>query len=154
MEEYKGIDENATGAKARLEKATVRKNKSDKSDKKTKTSILLVASGVILAIVLLLAVVFFGNDSAKGTWELYSIEQGGNAIEGEALEAQYGGKILYHLNSDESLVVVQLGQEIIGTWTEEEDIVFFHYSSSVKELHRDGDTMILEQNGGVYTFIR
>lgn len=124
------------------------------SEIKNNKNILPIVAIVSVIIAIVTIILLFSNDSAKGTWELYSIEQGGNKIEGEELEAQYGGKVLYNLNEDGTLVVIQLGQEIEGTWSEEEDTVFFHYSSSVKELHRDGDTMVLEQNGGIYIFIR
>lgn len=116
--------------------------------------VLIIGGMLALVIAIILGVLLFGSNSAKGTWELYSIEQGGNIIDGADLEAQYGGKVLYNLNSDGTLVVLQLGQEIEGTWTEEGNTVFFHYTSSLKELVRDGNTMVLEQNGGIYTFIR
>lgn len=124
------------------------------SEIKNNKNILPILAVVSVIVAIITIILLFSNDSAKGTWELYSIEQGGNIIEGEELEAQYGGKVLYNLNDDGTLVVVQLGQEIQGEWSEEESSVYFHYSSSAKELVREKDTMILEQNGGVYTFIR
>lgn len=154
-EEESGIDLNASGAKARLERATVSRQKSVKKRSliKKKQGMFLVSVSVLI-VVLVVALMVFLADSAEGMWEVYSIERGEKIIEAEDLEDQYGGKILYNLKNDGTLVVEQLGQEIETTWSEEGDTVYFHYSSGLKELHRDGDTMVLEQNGAIYTFIR
>lgn len=121
-----------------------------------KSNIKVIVGLAVVVLVLLSAAAFMllGSSSAKGTWELYSIEQGTSVIEGEDLEVQYGGKVLYNLNDNGVLVVEMLGQDIEGTWSEDGDTVIFHYSSSVKELHRDGKTMTLEQNGATYTFVK
>lgn len=155
MDKKKQVEVNKMSDKSKPDKAIEVEIKEQESKiKVNKNKVLAIAGIVVILIGLVISFTLSAGNSAQGVWELYSIEQGGNIIAGEDLEVQYGGKVLYNLNSDGSLVVTQLGQEIVGTWSEEENTVFFHYSSSIKELQRDEDTMILEQNGGVYTFVR
>jgi hypothetical protein len=104
---------------------------------------------------LLIVFLFVGcGQQVTGTWTLHSMEQNGVLTEGDELDAIYGGTIEYVFKSDGTLIVKMMGQEVEGVWEQKEDIVTITYNDLVSELTKNGDELILEQNGITFTIVR
>ena len=94
------------------------------------------------------------GQQVTGTWELDSMDQNGAVIEGDEPDAIYGGPIEYVINSDGTITVKIMGQETEGTWEQEENVETVTYNGLVSKFQKDGNKLILDQNGIVFTITK
>ncbi len=108
--------------------------------------------------VLITAVMFLftacNGQKVTGTWTLQSMEQNGTVVEGDELDAIYGGDIEYIFNSDGTLTVKMMGQEVQGEWEQTDNTITITYNGLVSKLTKNGDELTLEQNDMTFKIVK
>ncbi len=91
------------------------------------------------------------NNQAQGTWELVSVEENGEYVEGDDLLIAYGGAVIYDLKEEGELVITMIGQDFTGEWTQNGDTVELMYNGGGTTLEFHGDTMTMGDEEVTYT---